>query len=360
MENTLILSISYRTGCYRHIKISSSAMLEELHKFILKVFDFEDDHLHAFFMNNRAWDMDEAYYSSYAENVEKYTSDYKLSDFKLEKGSKFIYIFDFGEEHKFTVKVLRKEEEPIKEPELIKSVGESPEQYPGEEEYDEKEELILSYADAAVNLYGVIAVKDFLEIYNSQNIQAITEKDILNLDDGGEYNYWRIYEEYIVNVLIEKKDLKDIPQYLRTINNKQRYIPAASEFIKYQEFMYTDEPVYQAKLRLFLEKLFGKNDTIMDLYIDIYTLCRLEAEYEDILEVFDEYNLEFSSAVDLEKFFKILTELMNHTRIWSNKGYTPVQYMELYSSQPIKSNKIGRNDPCPCGSGKKYKKCCGR
>lgn len=25
-----------------------------------------------------------------------------------------------------------------------------------------------------------------------------------------------------------------------------------------------------------------------------------------------------------------------------------------------KVKKIGRNDPCPCGSGKKYKKCCGR
>jgi preprotein translocase subunit SecA len=25
----------------------------------------------------------------------------------------------------------------------------------------------------------------------------------------------------------------------------------------------------------------------------------------------------------------------------------------------VKSNKVGRNDPCPCGSGKKYKKCCG-
>jgi preprotein translocase subunit SecA len=22
--------------------------------------------------------------------------------------------------------------------------------------------------------------------------------------------------------------------------------------------------------------------------------------------------------------------------------------------------KVGRNDPCPCGSGKKYKQCCGR
>lgn len=27
--------------------------------------------------------------------------------------------------------------------------------------------------------------------------------------------------------------------------------------------------------------------------------------------------------------------------------------------QPVRSQKVGRNDPCPCGSGKKYKKCCG-
>ena len=25
----------------------------------------------------------------------------------------------------------------------------------------------------------------------------------------------------------------------------------------------------------------------------------------------------------------------------------------------ISGDKVGRNDPCPCGSGKKYKKCCG-
>ena len=30
--------------------------------------------------------------------------------------------------------------------------------------------------------------------------------------------------------------------------------------------------------------------------------------------------------------------------------------------QPVRrsADKVGRNDPCPCGSGKKYKKCCGR
>ena len=26
----------------------------------------------------------------------------------------------------------------------------------------------------------------------------------------------------------------------------------------------------------------------------------------------------------------------------------------------VNKNKIGRNDPCPCGSGKKYKNCCGK
>lgn len=30
------------------------------------------------------------------------------------------------------------------------------------------------------------------------------------------------------------------------------------------------------------------------------------------------------------------------------------------SKTVVKGKKIGRNDPCPCGSGKKYKKCCGR
>jgi len=35
---------------------------------------------------------------------------------------------------------------------------------------------------------------------------------------------------------------------------------------------------------------------------------------------------------------------------------------EQAQKQPIKRDgeKIGRNEPCPCGSGKKYKKCCGR
>jgi preprotein translocase subunit SecA len=37
------------------------------------------------------------------------------------------------------------------------------------------------------------------------------------------------------------------------------------------------------------------------------------------------------------------------------------RYAEEGQKQPVRrEDKVGRNDPCPCGSGKKYKKCCGR
>lgn len=48
-----------------------------------------------------------------------------------------------------------------------------------------------------------------------------------------------------------------------------------------------------------------------------------------------------------------------------DKIFTPERKKELYLEQKksgtiVKGPKIGRNDPCPCGSGKKYKHCCGR
>ncbi len=48
-----------------------------------------------------------------------------------------------------------------------------------------------------------------------------------------------------------------------------------------------------------------------------------------------------------------------------NDIFSEEKQKELYKEQKlsgtvVKEKKIGRNDPCPCGSGKKYKQCCGR
>jgi preprotein translocase subunit SecA len=41
----------------------------------------------------------------------------------------------------------------------------------------------------------------------------------------------------------------------------------------------------------------------------------------------------------------------------SYKGQLPEERVQTYKRE---TPKVGRNDPCPCGSGRKYKKCCGR
>lgn len=83
-------------------------------------------------------------------------------------------------------------------------------------------------------------------------------------------------------------------------------------------------------------------------------------------------NLEPDSEVNLmydtELLYKNMVEAKAHWLYsldeW-DAHLSPQRRRELYREQKnsktvVKGPKIGRNDPCPCGSGKKYKKCCGR
>ena len=71
--------------------------------------------------------------------------------------------------------------------------------------------------------------------------------------------------------------------------------------------------------------------------------------------------------INFEKLFKLMIEYK------AEHLYTLPQWDGIYDAETkkrltleqknartvVKGEKIGRNDPCPCGSGKKYKKCCG-
>ncbi|MBQ9609780.1 MAG: SEC-C domain-containing protein [Lachnospiraceae bacterium] len=46
-------------------------------------------------------------------------------------------------------------------------------------------------------------------------------------------------------------------------------------------------------------------------------------------------------------------------KIFSEEKRKELYKIEKSSKTIVKPPKVGRNDPCPCGSGKKYKKCCG-
>lgn len=72
--------------------------------------------------------------------------------------------------------------------------------------------------------------------------------------------------------------------------------------------------------------------------------------------------------IDLEKLYYNMVEAkaswLYELPQWDNllsEGRRKELYKKQKSSRTIvKGKKIGRNDPCPCGSGKKYKFCCGR
>jgi len=138
---TYVISVSVYKGCYRHIKISGDSTLEELHDAINYAFDFDDDHLHAFFMDNKIWSPVDSYVDRRnGEDDEDLSSDVTLDDLGLTAGKQFKYLFDFGDEWVFQCKVIKVLDERVDKTAIIKSVGESPDQYPDyddEDDYDD-------------------------------------------------------------------------------------------------------------------------------------------------------------------------------------------------------------------------------
>ena len=75
-----------------------------------------------------------------------------------------------------------------------------------------------------------------------------------------------------------------------------------------------------------------------------------------------------SLAFDKERLYKNMVaakadwlyELPQWKEIFSEEELKKFYKEQKESTTIRKPKKIGRNDPCPCGSGKKYKKCCGR
>ena len=85
------------------------------------------------------------------------------------------------------------------------------------------------------------------------------------------------------------------------------------------------------------------------------------------IETMDEDTV-VSLAFDKEKLYKNMVaakadwlyELPQWKEIYSEEELKKLYKEQKESTTIRKEKKIGRNDPCPCGSGKKYKKCCGK
>ena len=109
-----------------------------------------------------------------------------------------------------------------------------------------------------------------------------------------------------------------------------------------------------------------------DIVEECVYATRIGSGPNDVLE-FLSHSFEFVDRQMVQKLMDKVVHLMNNTREWFLKGHTSTELMaqEKKYLRPLSDTKrnrneakkvvkVGRNDPCPCGSGKKYKKCCGR
>lgn len=128
---TFRIDLKYAPGVWRKIEIKGTQSLHHLHQVIVEAFERDDDHLYAFFMNNKAWDNTAEYGPPYGETAARNSMKARINSLGLAVKSKFLYIFDFGDdwEHPITLLGIRQEAPAGKFPRIIKSKGEAPPQY---------------------------------------------------------------------------------------------------------------------------------------------------------------------------------------------------------------------------------------
>ena len=219
---------------------------------------------------------------------------------------------------------------------------------------------------------------------------------------------WVIYKEVLPQGLYNKiKESQGDLEY---------YIPEQEEILDYTGHGYPSRDTCCRKVKEFLIKRMKiEEEQTENLMQGIYSRISLGGGPSDVTEIFEEEGIIFPDETTVRDFIALLIELNNSTRMIQNRGWTPSEMtkkrpvlpegqkptivpMSSLAAEQLKQasnelqqmgftvdldsgadevetvfmpdgiaghtvkgiKKIYPNDPCPCGSGKKYKKCCGK
>lgn len=241
----------------------------------------------------------------------------------------------------------------------------------------ERFDLVIKYCVACTNLYGIVPYAKVVEIFNEQNAEKTCNEEILadysNL--GLREVFFELQGEYLVHEAIDGEE--EFNTLLDEQSNKPYFIPEKETLLKYAEDDYFDRNTAYINLKDYIVKNIMENEEeAEELCSDLQLACCFGEGPADALNQFLAREIEFKNEQQVYEVGELLSQLNNTTRMWDNRGYTPeelkelgieIETPEMAGMMPMKQTtyvrdgkKIGRNDKCPCGSGKKYKYCCGR
>lgn len=266
--------------------------------------------------------------------------------------------------------------------------------------------------------YGVFDKDVLRKIYNVRKGYHISEEQLEKMcsefpDDMTECHMEEGQRFIVAEYLAyddRYKNLLDIQA------GKDFYIPNAQEVLDYARNLYlSQEPAYQ-NFREFLQHKIGMPYDEADAEaLEIWDKIQFDIDFTEIVQYIIDVYEDLLDDTKIEEIIQLLQEVNNNTRMRIHRGHTPNEMMRKgmeegrFSQRPIvvpgstetanllksaseelkemgicvdfDSNaaivpnnssqnnvsgqvansfkKIYPNDPCPCGSGKKFKKCCG-
>lgn len=261
-----------------------------------------------------------------------------------------------------------------------------------------------------VYYYGVIPLNEFEKVVRQNHKYKLTTKELEDIIN----NY--IDKATIIDKLVMDVDYKD-GEYNNVMRwqgaEKSYYIPSYDEvdfFDRHYAYMFSK---YEVKMVEFLDKISELSNAEIAV-INMQKMIYSECDIKEIIDTLEGYDIFFENESQIQQFITLLHDMYNNTRMMINKGHTPseivaerphfskgvfptivagssemakmlekdremiedmgfkvdlesnagkTEVFTLNSTGDViskKERKVYPNDPCPCGSGKKYKKCCGR
>ena len=224
-----------------------------------------------------------------------------------------------------------------------------------------KNSEIMNIFRGMIKLYGVLCFEDVKGLM--KRYDNVEEQILLSILEEGSFYYNNEYYGTIDDdgkIIFVNVEIEDYEEILNNIDNNLDYsMISKDDLISMSNEDYLERSSIGRKFSKEFSSMFlvDKNDAAGTM-----NMLALDIQYRNSEEILEDIINGIDAKLDKEdeiRVFNIVNKFINNIPLWKYKGATINE--KSGNNKTIESKKeVGRNDPCPCQSGKKYKKCCGR
>lgn len=250
-----------------------------------------------------------------------------------------------------------------------------------------------------INYYGIAPIEIIYELYKLRVKDTIDEMmdmlwgmpvDILEscmlpMEHLGLQNWPKddpLYSSKALFINLPILEEEEFNYLLDEQGDKDFYIPSVQQIEEICNRGYEASSLAYKKLETFLVKnMKMPHEHAVTWCLQVWVNSYEGQAPTDVMNKMSELGIGFKNERQMKEFVGLLMEAHNNTRMKENRGHKPNElasvefaggiptiadtitsaiYPNGLSGNTVRvEKKIYPNDPCPCGSGKKYKRCCG-